>query len=181
MNSQFVQFAGLIERARFGFLPLDLAAKYSINRLIDSRNCFELIQQGHVIPSRSGGRNYEHIRTVEQIVSGDKGGMVISPQIGLHEDVLALDYDNEYANLIVNHNSSYETIRGEARKGLLPTVVERYLKRRLYFKRLLKEFPKDSEEYVWCEQRVNSLKNILVCLYGSTGSLWSSFTTFRSG
>jgi DNA polymerase elongation subunit (family B) len=38
---------------------------------------------------------------------------------------------------------------------------------------LLKEIPKDSEEYVWCEQRVNSLKNILVCLYGSTGSLWN--------
>jgi DNA polymerase elongation subunit (family B) len=39
-------FAGLIERARFGFLPLDKAVKYSINRLIDSRNCFELIQRG---------------------------------------------------------------------------------------------------------------------------------------
>jgi DNA polymerase elongation subunit (family B) len=48
--------------------------------------------------------------------------MVISPQIGLHEDVLALDYDNEYANLIVNHNLSYETVDGEAinhpKKGL---------------------------------------------------------------
>jgi hypothetical protein len=62
-------FAGLIERARFGFLPLDKAAKYSINRLIDSRNCFELIQRGFVIPSRFGGSNHEHIRTVEQIVS----------------------------------------------------------------------------------------------------------------
>jgi DNA polymerase elongation subunit (family B) len=113
-------FAGLLERARFGFLPLVKAAKYSINRLIDSRNCFELIQRGFVIPSR--GSNHEHIRTVEQIVSGDKGGMVISPQIGLHEDVLALDYDNEYANLIVNHNLSYETVDGEAinhpKKGL---------------------------------------------------------------
>ena len=168
-------FAGLIERARFSFIPLDKAAKYSINRLIDSRNCFELIQKNFVIPSRARGiENYEHIRTVEQIVSGDKGGMVISPQIGLHEDVLALDYDNEYANLIVKHNLSYETVGGEAKK-LLPTVVERFLKRRLYFKRLLKEFPKDSQEYLWCEQRVNSLKNILVCLYGSTGSLWNRF------
>ncbi len=60
-----------------------------------------------------------------------------NPQVGLHEDVLALDYDNEYANLIVNHNLSYETVEGEDRKGLLPTVVERFLKRRLYFKRLL--------------------------------------------
>ena len=91
-------FAGLIERARFGFLLLDMAAKYSINRLIDSRNCFELIQRDYVIPSRVRGGNHEHIRTVEQIVSGDKGGMIISPQIGLHEDVLALDYDSEYAN-----------------------------------------------------------------------------------
>jgi DNA polymerase-2 len=40
---------------------------------------------------------------------------------------------------------------------------------------LLKELPKDSTEYVWCEQRVNSLKNILVCLYGSTGSLWNRY------
>ena len=105
-------FAGLIERATFGFLPLDKAAKYSINRLIDSRNCFELIQQGFVIPSRVRNidNNHEQIRTVEQIVSGDKGGMIISPQIGLHEDVLALDYDSEYANLIVNHNLSYETV-----------------------------------------------------------------------
>jgi DNA polymerase elongation subunit (family B) len=64
---------------------------------------------------------------------------------------------------------------GEARKGLLPTVVERFLKRRIYFKKLLKELPRASLEYVWCEQRVNSLKNILVCLYGSTGSLWNRY------
>jgi DNA polymerase elongation subunit (family B) len=42
---------------------------------------------------------------------------------------LALDYDSEYANLIVNHNLSYETVGGEAisqpKKGLLPTIVER--------------------------------------------------------
>lgn len=38
--------AGLIERSRFGFLPLGLAARYGINRLIDSRNCYELIQKG---------------------------------------------------------------------------------------------------------------------------------------
>ena len=112
---------------------------------------------------------------MEQIVSGDKGGMIISPQIGLHEDVLALDYDSEYANLIVNHNLSYETVGLEAvnhqNKGLLPTVVEWLLKRRIYFKKLLKQLPKDNTDYTWCEQRVNSLKNILVCLYGSTGSI----------
>ena len=61
------------------------------------------------------------------------------------------------------------------KKGLLPTVVEKFLKRRLYFKRLLKELSKESIESLWCEQRVNSLKNILVCLYGTTGSLWNRY------
>jgi DNA polymerase elongation subunit (family B) len=172
------------------------ATRYSINRLIDSRNCYELIQKGFVISNKnnrsgiisscytrdfSSSNNHEHIRTVEQIVSGDKGGMIISPQIGLHENVVALDYDSEYANLIVNHNLSYETVTSKGvviqsnKKGLLPTVVERFLKRRVYFKGLLKQLPKDSIEYVWCEQRVNSLKNILVCLYGSTGSIWNKY------
>jgi DNA polymerase elongation subunit (family B) len=36
--------------------------------------------------------------------------MIISLQVGLHENVVALDYDIEYANLIVNHNLSYETV-----------------------------------------------------------------------
>ena len=180
---------GLVERARFGFLPLSMAARYGINRLIDSRNCYELLQKDFVISNNKAGirnneNNHEHIRTVEQIVSRDKGGMIISPQIGLHQDVLALDYDSEYANLIVNHNLSYETVTLERRsirlqsnkeKGLLPAVVERFLKRRLYFKSLLKEFPKEIKQSLWCEQRVNSLKNILVCLYGSTGSLWNRY------
>ena len=61
------------------------------------------------------------------------------------------------------------------KKGLLPTVVEKFLKRRLYFKRLLKELPKDSMESLWCQQRVDSLKNILVCLYGTTGSIWNRY------
>jgi DNA polymerase elongation subunit (family B) len=42
--------------------------------------------------------------------------MIISPQVGLHENVVALDYDSEYANLIVNHNLSYETVCFIARK-----------------------------------------------------------------
>jgi DNA polymerase elongation subunit (family B) len=178
-------FAGLIEMCRFSFLTLDLADKYSINRLIDSRNCYELIQSGFVIvknnDNKGSSSNHEHIRTIEELVSRDKGGMIISPQTGLHENVMVLDYDSEYANLIVNHNLSYETIskgevsKSQGKQGLLPMVVEKYLKRRLYFKGLLKELSEESKEYLWCQQRIDSLKNILVCLYGTTGSLWNRY------
>jgi DNA polymerase elongation subunit (family B) len=196
-HSAFDSFglAGLIERSKFGFVPLRIAARYGINRLIDSRNCYQLIQRGFVISknNHSGGNknnndnNHERIRTLEELVSRDKGGMIISPQVGLHENVVALDYDSEYANLIVNHNLSYETVvlqngvvivqqsNDNEKKGLLPTVVEKFLKRRLYFKRLLKELSKESMESLWCQQRIESLKNILVCLYGTTGSLWNRY------
>ena len=179
-------FAGLIELCRFGFTTLELAAKYGMNRLIDSRNCYELIQRGFVIPENRTN-HHEHIRTIEDLVSSDRGGMIISPQTGLHENVMVLDYDNQYANLIVNHNLSYETVLSKegvgnklvTEKGLLPMIVEKYLKRRLYFEGLLNEHPKESKEYLWCQQRIDSLKNILVCLYGTTGSHWNRYGNVR--
>jgi len=49
----------LIERVRFGFLPLQIAARYRMNRLVDGRNCYTLIQRGFVIPSRIDSRNHQ--------------------------------------------------------------------------------------------------------------------------
>jgi DNA polymerase elongation subunit (family B) len=181
-------FAGLIELCRFGFLTLDLAARYGMNRLIDNRNCYELIQRGYVIPKRgsSSSNNHEYIRTIEELVSNDRGGMIISPQTGLHENVTVLDYDNEYANLIIKHNLSYETIipnqkmkNDKKRKGLLPTVVEKFLNRRLHLEDLSKMFLEGTKEYFCCQQRLDSLKNILVCLYGTTGSIWNRYGNVR--
>jgi len=66
---------------------------------------------------------------------------------------VSLEYDSEYANLIVNHKLSYETINlkqekgvvvtqqsNDIKKGLLPTAVEKFLKRRLYFETLKRAF-----------------------------------------
>ena len=174
--------AGLVERSRFSFLPLGIAAQYGINRLIDSRNCYEMIQRGYVIPKNDFSLRHEHIRTLDEIVSRDKGGLIFSPVVGLHENVVVLDYDSEYANLILMHNLSYETIVYPRRviqstdKGLLPTVVEKVLKRRVYFKEVKHKFDISSAEWLWCEQRLGSLKNILVSLYGTTGSFWNRYS-----
>ena len=168
LDSNSVDIVGLIEKARFACLPLGLAARCKISRLIDSRNCYELINRGFVI-SRSDRQ--ERIRTLEEIFTKDKGGMIFSPRIGLHENVAVLDYENEYANLILKHNLSYE--RCSNTKGLLPTVLENVLKRRIMFKDLQKSFPVNTQEWLCCEQRIVALKNILVALYGTTGSFWN--------
>jgi DNA polymerase elongation subunit (family B) len=62
--------------------------------------------------------------------------MIISPQIGLHENVVVLDYENECANLIINYNLSYKTVPS----SVTVRVVEQLLKRRAQFKNL-REFP----------------------------------------
>ena len=111
--------------------------------------------------------------------------MIFSPNIGLHENVMVLDYENEYANLILKYNLSYETIasthdgriirHGKGEPGLLPTVLESVLKRRVFFKNLQKTFAINTDEWLRCEQRIVSLKDILVSLCGTTGSFWNRF------
>ena len=36
--------------------------------------------------------------------------MIVSPEVGIHENVAVLDFNDEYANLILRHNISYETL-----------------------------------------------------------------------
>ena len=98
-----LDLVSLIEKAQFAFLPLGLGARSGMTRLIDSRNCYELFNRGFVI-HRSN--NHERIRSVEEIIAKDKGGMIFSPRVGLHENIAVLDYENEYANLILKHNLS---------------------------------------------------------------------------
>jgi DNA polymerase elongation subunit (family B) len=178
-----LDLVSLIERARFSFLPLSLATRYGMSRLIDSRNCYELIQRGFVIPRSNN--NHEHIRTLDEIIAKDKGGLIFSPRVGLHENVVVLDYENEYANLILKNNLSYETVtlmedgriiqNRKDKPGLLPAVLEGVLKRRIFFKNLQKSFLINTNEWHWCEQRILVLKDILVSLYGTTGSFWNRF------
>ncbi len=169
--------AGLVELSRFSVMPPSVASRWTANRVIDSRNCFELVRRGYVIPRNLGG--YGFVRPLSAVVNRDRGGLVIGPRTGLHENVAELDFESQYPNLIVRDGLSYETVtpQGPVSSGdaLLPYVTGRFLERRLRFKRLRKKYAKDSQEWVWCEQRQSSLKSILVCLYGTSGCCWNRF------
>jgi DNA polymerase elongation subunit (family B) len=58
---------------------------------------------------------------------------------------------------------------------LLPTVIESFLKRRIFFKNLQASFLVNTNEWLWCEHRIVALKDIIVSLYGTTGSFWNRF------
>ena len=181
----------LVEKARFGYLPLELASRYGMIRLIDSRITYELLQREFVIPTRlrAISKHHEQIRTLEDIVDMDKAGMIISPEIGLHENVAVLDYNDEYANLVMRHDISYETLTNnhdthrsstDNQMGLLPEIMNEIVTRRIHYKKQLKEkLEPDSLFYNHCEIRLEVLKQILVCLYGTSGSIWNRYSNVR--
>lgn len=170
--------AGLVERSRFSVLPPSIASRWTANRIIDSRNCYELLQRGYVIPKNEG--YYEYLRTVEDVVDRDRGGLILASKSGVvHENVAELDFESEYPNLIVHNGLSYETVTPNGLSmtddGLLPYVTKQILDRRLWLKRLRRKYDKNSQEWRWCEQRQLALKMILVCLYGTSGCCWNRF------
>jgi DNA polymerase family B len=186
----------LVEKARFSYLPLRLASKYGMIRLIDSRITYELLQREFVIPTRlrTISKHHEQIRTLKNIVNMDKAGMIVSPEIGLHENVAVLDFDNEYANLILRDNISYEILTNDHdrvselrhgsladnQKALLPSIIGEIVSRRVYLKKQLKEkLEPDSLLYDYCEMRLEILKQILVCIYGTSGSIWNRYSNVR--
>ncbi len=170
--------AGLVERARFGVLPPGIAARWTANRIIDSRNCYELLQRGHVIPPNLGG--YTYVRTVAEVVKQDRGGLILAPAMGaVQANVAELDFESEYPHLIVQDGLSYETVTPHGVRpradALLPHVTRQILARRLGFKRGRRRYAAGSPEWQWCEQRQLALKMILVCLYGTSGCCWNRF------
>jgi DNA polymerase I len=170
--------AGLVERSRFSVLPPSIASRWTANRIIDSRNCYELLQRGYVIPKNEG--DYEYLRSVEDVVDRDRGGLILAAKIGVvHENVAELDFESEYPNLIVHNGLSYETVTPNGLSmtadGLLPYVTQQILDRRLWFKRRRRKYDTKSQEWRWCEQRQLALKMILVCLYGTSGCCWNRF------
>lgn len=164
---------GLIELSNFSHLPIRQLLRYSIGRLIANRNYFELLNKDFVIPDKFE-TSHEQIRLLEEIIDRDKAGMIFSPIVGLHENVAVLDFNDEYANIIVNNNISYEPNTNDS-IGILPFIVKQLTDRRSNIKALVKTLPVNSSEADICENRLGVLKKILVCLAGTTGSYWNKY------
>ncbi len=175
--SSFVNLGltGLEERCRFSMLPPSIAFNWTAGRLVDSRQCYIAYKKGYVIPP-SENLNLI-IRSAWEIHLYDKGGVLQTPIIGLHENVAVLDFESMFPNIIVRYNVSYETVRRDKvvkrPRGLLIDVVEPFLKRRLHFKHLKKRVGEPFRS--WADQRQNELKLLLVSCYGYSGNNFNRF------
>ncbi len=159
--------AWLVERARFAFLPLGLAARWSSNRVIDSRNAFTLIDRGFVVPVFHAN---EPSTSMLDFIDRDRGGYTISPKFaGVFDNVGVIDFDSQYPSIIVRYGISYGGYG-----WLIPEVIKPWLERRLLLKRLAKN-TNDEELKTIYSACSDSLKLILVSEYGISGCSLNRF------
>ncbi|MEM2789826.1 MAG: 3'-5' exonuclease [Candidatus Bathyarchaeia archaeon] len=149
-----VGVAGIVELSRFSLAPPGLAARWPAGKIIDSRQCYEAVKRGIIIPQSRASSQY--VKTARDLVFDDRGSLILSPKTGLHENVGVLDFESMFPNIIVKYNVSYETVSKDGIKagtiGFLPQITKKYLERRLYFKHLKKSFPEGSCEWM-CASR----------------------------
>src|SRR3989344_2787883 len=165
---------GVLEMAYTTAMPVQKAGFKSSGSCISNLQLFYAYQQGYLIPDRKN--QVEKFDSGWHLFEVDKGGMVFEPRIGLHENVVELDFSSLYPSIMVEHNISPETVLChccdndvvpechynicEKRRGLIPIVLKPVLERRLYFKRM-KSMTKGKERETY-KQKANALKWLLV-------------------
>jgi len=155
-----IGLAGVAERVQYTREAPHMASEWGSGRAIESRQCYEARSRGVLIP-RSG--DFQPVMTLEELLRLDHGALILTPDVGLHEDVGVLDFDSMFPSLMVKHNISYETVRREAGEGFVIDFTREALQRRLHYKYRRRALEEGSPEWRWCDGRQNALKSILFC------------------
>ena len=173
--------AGLQERSLFTLAPMGLSSDWEAGKTIDSRQCYEAYRQRVLVPEMKGG--YVSSMNAWDMVKRDRGGMLFTPQVGLHENVGCIDFESMFPSIITRRNVSYETVTEDgvdtSRPGFMGLFTGPTLERRFKFKHMRKQLPPDSKEWMWCEQRQASLKLMLVVIYGYSGCYANRFANVQ--
>ena len=91
---QDLGIGGLEEKSRFASLPIGIVANWGPARAIDSRQCYEAVKRDLLIPRTRTGTAKNGL-TAKEIAFTDRGALILSPRVGLHENVAELDFWGE--------------------------------------------------------------------------------------
>jgi len=153
--------SGVILASRLTGLSPNLAARFTAGTLISSYEVYEALARDIAVPYRKN--DAEAVRSIGDLRTCDRGGMMFQPVPGVYEDVFQIDFTSLYPAVIVLYNLSPETFHNNPGKtGFLPKVLAPLLDLRYQTKRLKKESPR--------YRGVDSiLKWMLVTCFGYTG------------
>jgi DNA polymerase elongation subunit (family B) len=176
---------GLYELARICRMPFHTASRASIGKCMSSLQFYHADRKNILIPWKPTFA--EHIKSLEELLIADRGGMILEPRIGVHENVAELDFVSLYPSIMEKKNISAETVfceccpdsklqvpglhnyyRCEKRKGLVPTALEILLSKRKIYKRL-RNSTTDTKLKEMYNARQSALKWVLVTSFGYLG------------
>ncbi len=146
----------------------------------------EFGKQGRVMSTKPDDHTSAKRRKLNENL---KGGAVLEPRKGLHENIVVLDYKSLYPTIMMAHNLCYTTdvipgtypagdvirspsggefIKPGIFKGIVPSVLEDLLQRRVDTKTLMKK-ASNEDEYRVLDATQLALKILLNSFYGYSG------------
>ena len=112
----------------------------------------------------------ESAKTLKDLVSMDRGGMIYQPLVGVYENVAQIDFASMYPSIMVEYNISPETNgHPDAPDGLIPQTLRPLLEERLAIKRQLIELHPRDQRVKALKARAAALKWLLVVCFGYLG------------
>ncbi|HLE95775.1 MAG TPA: DNA polymerase domain-containing protein, partial [Candidatus Thermoplasmatota archaeon] len=99
---------GLVDLSRIANIPLAEMARLGAGTAITAIQVDVAAREGRLIPWKKN--QAEAFKTARTLLDADRGGYVFEPKVGLHEDVVELDFASLYPNLMVTRNLSPETV-----------------------------------------------------------------------
>ena len=175
---------GLFEISRLCRIPLHEASRASIGRCLTSLHLYNATKKGLLIPWKP--ILFEHPKNMLELFLADRGGLILEPEIGLHEKIAEFDFVSLYPSIMLKRNVSAETILCDCcfdnpkfrvpelnyhicnKKGLIPVSLEIVLDKRLRYKNLKNKTSDPILKDIY-DKRQSALKWILVTSFGYLG------------
>ncbi|MGF3554784.1 MAG: DNA polymerase domain-containing protein [Thermoplasmatota archaeon] len=174
---------GLLDISRCSNMSLQVLSRVGPGTAISQIQVNKAIEKGYLIPWKKNLP--EDWKTAMKLLVSDRGGLILDPVIGLHENVVELDFASLYPNIMLRYNISPETMLCNCCKyhpklvvpqlgyhicsnriGLLPEVLRPILFRRFCFKARSKNNKYDRLLY---NELQKAWKWVLLVCFGYTG------------
>ena len=174
---------GLLDISRCSNISLQILSRVGPGTAISQIQVNKAMEKGYLVPWKKNMP--EGWKTALDLLVSDRGGLILDPVVGLHEDVVELDFASLYPNIMLRYNISPETLLCNccknypkvvvpqlgyhicsSRLGLLPEVLRPILFRRFCYKARSKNKKYDKALYKELQQ---AWKWVLLVCFGYTG------------
>jgi len=174
---------GIYEIARTCRLPLHTATRASIGKCMSSVQFYNATRRNLLIPWKPTVS--EIFKSRMELLRGDRGGLILEPRVGVHENVGEVDFASLFGNIMLKKNISAETINCTCcydskrkvpelgyricnRQGIVPESLELLLEKRERYTNLIEKTDNMEKQKIY-KERKSALKWILVTSFGYLG------------